>query len=325
MKTLVQLALATLVAAGALAGASHAQEQWPSKPITIIVPFPAGGGTDTSIRLIAPKMGEILGQPVVVENRAGAKGTIGTSEVVKAEPDGHTFLVQTSGIAIDANLRKNLPYDVQADLKPVTNIAAGPYVLVTSNDVPANTIAEFVEYAKAHPGELNIGTSGIGASNHMSAELFKSQTGIDVVMVPYKGSGESMPALISNEYQATFQVTPSVRSLVESGKIKALAVTSLERNDALPDVPTFQEAGYSGYNDTIWFGMLAPAGTPDEIVGKMQAAVAEALDTPEMAEKYAVLGMTPVANTPAEFASEITERIASWKTVIEQAGITLAD
>jgi len=322
-KTIVR---ATMVAAALLPLATisvSAQDAatYPDHPVTIIVPYSPGGSTDAAARFIAPLLSEALGQPFVVENKPGASGTIGTDAVAKADNDGYTLLVHTSVIGIHPAFKSNLTYDTQADLSPVSVVAGGPFVLNVNPSVPANTVAELVDYAKAHPGELNFGSAGAGSSGHLIAELFMESTGIDMVHIPYAGGGPSQVGLMSNEVQLVFDTLTSV-PFIEEGRLKALAVTSNERWAGLPDVPTMKEQGYEDSAAAIWIGAFAPAGTPQEIVDKLSANIAKAVEDKKVVDQLYGVGLVPVGSTPAEAKTTLDTDIAKWKA-LAASGVTL--
>lgn len=308
-----------------LGGASlpHAQD-YPSQPVRFVVPFAPGGTTDVLARLVGEKLSASLGQQFVIDNKPGAGGNIGTAQVAKAEPDGYTILMGTVGThAINASIYPKLPYDPIKDFAPVTLVATVPNVLVVNLEVPASSVAELTALAKEKPGELNFASSGNGTSIHLSGELFKAMTGVDIVHVPYKGSGPAVVDLLGGQVQMMFDNLPSSAPQIQAGKLRALAVTSKERSPTLPDVPTMAEAGVPGYEALSWFGVLAPAGTPDAIVARLQAEIAKALADPAMRERFAELGAVPVGDTPAEFADFIGAETAKWAEVVQSAGIKL--
>jgi tripartite-type tricarboxylate transporter receptor subunit TctC len=312
-----------IVAGLALAGPAKAQD-YPSKPIRLVVPFAAGGATDVLARLVGERLTASLGQQVVVDNRPGAGGNIGSDIVARAEPDGYTILMGAVGThAINPSLYPKMPYDPVKDFAPVTLVASVPNVLVVNPEVPANSVQELIDLAKAKPGELNFASSGNGTSIHLSGELFKAMTGTDIVHVPYKGSGPAVTDLLGGQVQMMFDNMPSSLPHVKAGKLRALGVTSAKRSPALPEVPTIAEAGVPGYDATSWFGILAPAGTPEPVVTRLQGAIVQALGEPEMRQRMADLGAEPVGDTPAEFGQFITAELAKWAKVVNDAGVKL--
>lgn len=312
--------LALAVAMVLTAGGAFAQA-WPSKPVTMVVPFPAGGTTDIVARLAAQKLSEAWGQPVIVDNRAGAGGNIGSAMVAKAAPDGYTLLMGTVGThAINASLYEKMPYDVVKDFAPITNVAAVPNMLVINPALPVNSVKELIDYGKKNPGKLNMASSGNGTSIHLSGELFKVMTGVQMEHIPYKGSAPALTDMMGGQVQVMFDNMPSALPHVKSGKLKALAVTTLTRSPAVPDLPTIDEAGVKGFEAASWFGLLAPAGTPKEIVAKVQADIAKAMKTTDLTEKMAQQGAVAVGNTPDEFAAYIRQELAKWEKVVKASG-----
>ena len=321
-KLLVGVALSVGLGLGN-ASLVHAQD-YPSKPVRFVVPFAPGGTTDVLARLVGEKLSASLGQQFVVDNKPGAGGNVGTAQVAKAEPDGYTLLMGTVGThAINASIYPSLPYDPVQDFAPVTLVATVPNVLVVNPEVPANSVAELIALAKEKPGELNFASSGNGSSIHLSGELFKAMTGVDIVHVPYKGSGPAVVDLLGGQVQMMFDNLPSSAPQIKAGKLRPLGVTSKERSPTLPDVPTIAEAGVPGYEALSWFGVLVPAGTRDAIVAKLQNEIAKALADPAMRERFAELGAVPVGGTSAEFADLITAETAKWAKVVQDAGIKL--
>ena len=293
---------------------------YPSKPIKIIVPFTPAGTTDILARAVANEMTKALGQSVSVENRAGAGGNLGSDAVAKAPPDGYTLLVgAVSPQAINVSLYPNMPYDVMRDFEHITLIAAVPNLLEVNPGVPVSTVKELIEYAKARPGKLAYASSGSGTSIHLSAELFKSMTGVEMLHIPYKGSSPAVTDLISGQVQLMFDNLPSSLQQVKAGKLRAIAVTSSKRSPVLPDIPTIAES-LPGYEASSWFGMHAPAKTPRDIINKLYATVAKSLRTPEMTERLSSQGADPVGNTPEQFTEFVRAEIAKWAKVVKASG-----
>ncbi len=300
---------------------AHAQAPYPSKPIRIVVPFPAGGTTDILARAVALKLTETGGQPVVVDNRPGAGGNIGAELVAKSAPDGYTLLMGTVGThAINPVLYAKIPYDPQRDFAPVILVAGVPNVLVVNPALPVNSVQELIAYGKANPGKLNFASSGSGTSIHLSGELFKSMSGVPMTHVPYKGSAPALTDLLGGQVQLMFDNLPSALPHIKAGKLRALAVTGAQRAPALPDVPTVAEAGLPGFEASSWFGLLAPAGTPKDIIARLHAEVAKWLATPEARNRLAAQGANAVGNSPEEFAQFIATETVKWRRVVKESG-----
>jgi len=314
------LAVAAL-AVMALAPA-HAQT-WPSKPVRIIVPFPPGGTTDIVARSIGVELQRMWQHPVVIENRAGAGGNIGADSVAKSPGDGYTLLMGTVGThainqALYAQSGSKMSFDPAKDFVPITLVAGVPNVMVINPKLPVNSVAEFIAYAKARPGQLNMASSGNGTSTHLTGELFKTVTGTYMVHFPYRGSAPAVTDLISGNMNVMFDNLPSALPHIKSGRLKALAVTSRTRPPALPDVPTVEEAaGLKGFDASSWFGLFAPAGTPRTVVDKIQADVAKALSQPAVRERFVAQGADPGGNTPDQFAAFIRAETDKWTRVVK--------
>jgi tripartite-type tricarboxylate transporter receptor subunit TctC len=309
-------------------GTTWAQSAWPAKPVRIVVPFTAAGTTDILARALAPELQRVLGQPFVVDNKPGAGGNLGAAEVAKAPADGYTLLMGTVGThAINPALYPKMPYDHVKDFAPVTLVAGVPNVLVVN---PAfaqkhgiQSVADLIKVAKAQPGRLNFASSGNGTSIHLSGELFKAMTGTFMVHFPYRGSGPALMDLMGGNTDLMFDNLPSAMVHIKSGKLKALAVTSAQRSGALPDVPTVAEAGgaaLAAYEASSWFGLLAPAGTPPEIIQRLQQETAKALNSPAIKERLLSQGAIPSGNTPAEFAKLIEQETKKWAAVVKASG-----
>ena len=317
------LALALLAAATFPA---VAQSGWPTKPVRIVVPFAAGGTTDILARALAPELSKAFGQQFIVDNRAGAGGNVGADIVAKSPGDGYTLLMGTVGThGINRALYDKLPYDPIKDFVPITLVAGVPNVMVMNTEkartLGINSVADFIRYAKSHPGKLNMASSGNGTSIHLSGELFKSMTGTYMVHFPYRGSGPALLDLIGGTMDVMFDNLPSSMPQIKAGKLKALAVTSAQRSAALPDIPTIDEAaGIKGFDASSWFGLLAPAGTSMDIVNHIQQEVARSLNTPAMKEKLLSQGAIPSGNTPAEFARLIDSEHRKWAQVVKMSG-----
>ena len=323
MRTVAIRALALAAAALALAAAplAAAQTPYPGKPVRLVVPFPAGGTTDILARAAAQKLSEAWGQQVIVDNRPGAGGNIGAELVAKAAPDGYTLLMGTVGThAINASLYSKLPYDPVKDFAPVILVAGVPNVLVVNPSLPVNSVPELIAYAKANPGALNFASSGSGTSIHLSGELFKTLTGVQMTHVPYKGSAPALTDLMGGQVQLMFDNLPSSLGFIKAGKLRALAVTSSARAAALPDVPALAEAGVPGFEASSWFGILAPAGTPRDIILRINGEVAKWLASPEAREKLAGQGAIAAGGTPEDFARHINAEMAKWAKVVKESG-----
>ena len=308
-----------------IVAASHAtaQANYPEKPIRLVVPFPAGGGLDTSARLLCQKFAEAWGKPVVVENVPGAAGNIAADRVAKAAPDGYTLgLLGTPQLAINPTLYK-LAYDPVKDFAPVSQVTVAPFILVVHNAVPAKSFKELVVLVKAQPGGLSYASSGSGAIPHMAAELLKSVAGLDIRHIPYKGVSAAMPDLLGGRVTMMFSPTVVVLPQARAGKLRALAVTSLKRSPAAPEVPTIAESGYPGFEVTVWSGLLAPARTPAMIVRKVHLETVKALALPDLRAKLADVGTEGTGNSPDEFAAVIRSEIPKWAKVIRESGIKL--
>jgi tripartite-type tricarboxylate transporter receptor subunit TctC len=314
----IKLSMCVLVAVCATAQASA--QSWPTRPIRLVVPFGAGGGTDNLARIIEPVVSKALGQPLVIENRPGGGSVIGMDAVAKAAPDGYTLVMTDTSIAVNPSL-KALPYDTLKDFEPVSLLAAAPVILVAHPKVPAKTLQEFVKLAKAQPGKLNYASGGNGASTHLGGELLKLVAAIDVIHVPYKGTGPAMNDLIGGHVDVMFSGISSARPFIDDRKLNALAVTGEQRNAAVPDVPTFAEAGLGGVTASTYWGVLAPKGTPKEIVERVSAEFAKAMREPQIVERIAQLGYLPVAGGPADYAANIRSEIKKWGEVVKTANI----
>lgn len=315
----------SLLGAGALAalgGRTAFAQGYPVRPIRWIVPYPPGGTTDVLARLVAEPLGRRLGQQVYIENRPGAGNNLGTEAVVNAEPDGYTILLVNPANGINATLYKKLNFNVVRDIAPVAMITRTPNVMVVTPSLPVKNVAEFIAYAKANPGKINMASSGLGTSVHMSGELFKAMTGIDMVHVPYRGAGPALTDMLSGQAHVLFDNLPSSIGHVRSGGLRALAVTTAERSPALPDVPTVAET-VPGYEASAWFGIGAPRRTPPELVDRLNREVNEVLADQATAQKLADLGGAPIRITPAAFGQVIAEETEKWRQVVEFSGAKL--
>ncbi|HZQ61724.1 MAG TPA: tripartite tricarboxylate transporter substrate binding protein [Casimicrobiaceae bacterium] len=305
-----------------LTSAGHAQN-YPNHPIRLVVPFAPGGGTDILARLLAPKVGEALGQQIVIDNRPGASSIIGTELVARAAPDGYTLLEVDTSFAVNPSLQPKLPYDSLKDLAPVIHLAAAPVLLVVHPSVPAKTLKELVALAKAKPGSLSYASGGNGASTHLAGELFKMVAGVDIVHVPYKGTGPAIADVVAGQVQMNFAGISSGRAFVESGRLRALAVTGDKRNPAMPDVPTFTEAGFPGVDAGTNWGLFAPAGTPAPIIARLNAEFNRALRLPDVQSRITDLGYDAVGGTPEQWAAAERAEIEKWAKVVKAAHIKI--
>ena len=315
---------AIALAATATLPLGAAAQNYPTKPITIVVPFAAGGTTDILARLVGQYLSTELGQPVVVENKAGAGGNIGAAFAAKAAADGHTLFMGTVGThAINAALYKKLPYDPIKDFAPLTRVAMVPNLLVAHPSQPFKTVQEMIAYAKANPGKINFGSPGNGASPHLSGELFNSMTKVDMVHVPYKGSAPAVSDLLGGQISIMFDNLPSVIPHVRGGKLRAIAISTAKRSADLPDVPTIAEAGVPGYEATSWFGLFAPAATPAPVLAKISTALSKVLANAEVKKKIDDQGGEPANETPAQFADFIQKESLKWGKVVKESGASL--
>ncbi len=317
--------MAGLITAPLAAPAVHAQgvqapAAWPSRPTRFIVPYPPGGPTDIMGRVVATQLSKELPFPVVVENKAGAAGSIGSHEVARAAPDGTTFLVNASAHVIVPHMMR-LPFDALADFAPVTNIALVPLWLVVTPSLPVHSVAELVAYARANPGRLSYASSSNGGAPHLAGELFKQLAGVEMQHVPYRGSGQAQPDLLAGNVQVMFDSMPSSAGAVRDGKLRALAVTTATRQAAFPELPTIAEAGVPGYEISTWYAIWAPPRTPPEVTGALQRAVAQALRAPEAQDRMAALGAVAVADTPEQFGRFIASEYARWGNLVRTANI----
>lgn len=305
-------------------GAGTAQAQaYPSKPIRLVVPFPPAGATDVLGRAIAQKLSEGLGQPVTVENRPGAGSTIGADVVAKAAHDGYTLLLASGSLAIASNLYSKLSFDILKSFTPISLVGHVPHMLVVNPSVPANSVKELIALAKARPGQLSAASQGNGTLSHLELEMFKMSTGVDILHVPYKGSNNVMPDLLAGNVSVFFDSVPSSMPLVKTGKLKALGVVGTERLPASPDIPTLTEAGLPGFEVKNWFALLAPAGTPKEIVELLNAQVQKAVASPDLVARLASQGVILEGGTSKQLAAMMQNDVAKWGKVVEAANVHL--
>ena len=317
-KILSALACGVLVATGAFA------QTWPTKPVTLIVPFPAGGSTDMVARAIAPRLTNTLGQPFLVDNKAGATGTIGATQVKRSAPDGTTFLVTSLGpLVIAPHLIKGMQYDALKDFDTITVAVQAPNVLVVPANSPHNTMADVIAYEKKNPGKMTFASSGNGSSDHLTAELFWQQTGTTGLHVPYKGGAPAITDLLGSQVEGSFQNVNAVVQNIKAGKLKALAVTGDKRSPVLPDVPTMAETGVKGVEVYSWQAIVAPKGLPADVRAKAHETMTAALNDPAVKQQFTAIGLEVVANTPAQFAAFQQQESARWKKVIETGKISV--
>ena len=294
---------------------------YPSKAIRLVVPFAPGGSNDIMARLIAQKFSESFGQPVVVDNRPGASGVIGTDIAAKAAPDGYTLLVMSLTLTVNASLFKKLPYDTAKDLTPVTLIASAPLMLVVHPSLPAKSVKELIAHAKANPGKLNFGSGGPGSTPHLAGEMLRTMAGLQMTHVPYKGGAPALADLVGGQIQLMLENIPSTLPFARSGKLRALAVTSLKRSAIVQDLPTLDEAGLKGYELIGWNGLFVPTGTPPTIVTYLHGETVTALAQPDMKDRLAALGAEGVGSDPEEFGAFVKAEIGKWARVVKQAGL----
>ena len=311
------LALALL---GLAASAAHAQA-WPAKPIRIVVPFPPGGGTDIIARETSQRVAAATGWTFVIDNKPGAGGNLGVDAVAKSPPDGYTIVIgQTSNLAINPTLYAKMPYDSQKDLAPIVLLANAPLVMVTGTGTPYKTLADAVTAAKAKPGTLNFASPGNGTVAHLTSELFQKAAGVKTQHIPYKGAAQALTDVMSGGVDLYMSSVPTLIGHIRSGKLRALAVTSAKRVDDLPQVPTINESGYKGFDAVTWFGLLAPAGTPREVIAKLNAEFNKALKLPELSKRLSDEGADPAGSTPEQFAALIRDDIPRWGKVVKDSG-----
>ncbi|MDO8441111.1 MAG: tripartite tricarboxylate transporter substrate binding protein [Polaromonas sp.] len=301
--------------------AQTAAMDYPNRPVKIIVPFAAGGGTDLVARLLSVKLSDRLGQRVIVDNKPGGGGSLATEAAVRSPSDGYTLLFHTGTLAIDPSFKKNLPYDVRRDLIPISLVVSGPFFLVASPALPAKTVGELIAYAKANPKKLNFGSPGIGSSVHLAGELFKSMADIDIVHVPYKGASPALAGLMANDIQIMFDLISTSKPLADTGKIKLLGVAKTGRSADMPNLPTIAESGLPGYESSVWMGLLAPAGTPREVIQKIAGAVKVIMESADVKAQMRIQGLDAVGSSPEEFSKWLSTDIDRYAKVIRDAKI----
>ena len=313
---LKQLLLAVL-----FASTSALAQNFPTKPVRVVVPFPPGGGTDIVARTVTPKMAEILGQPFVIENRAGAGGNIGTEVVAKSPADGYTLLVASASSAINTTLIPNLSWDLSRDFAPVVLMVTNSHLLAAHPSVPANNVQELIALARAKPGQVTFASYGPGSSAHLTGELFKLMAKVDLLHIPYKGAAPAVNDLLGGQVNIVFADVAAMLSHIKSGKLKALGIGSLKRFEGLPDVPTIAESGVPGFEAGGFLGLIAPAGTPPAVINSLNAAAQKSLAMPDVRERLLGLASPPVGGTPGEFASYMKREVDKWARVIRAANI----
>jgi tripartite-type tricarboxylate transporter receptor subunit TctC len=315
-----------MVLAAFLAAAAPAWSQaFPTGPMRIVVPFNAGGSTDIMARTVAQRLNERVRQPVVVENRPGANGTIGTAFVAKSAPDGHTMLLVQASFVSNPSLFRNLPYNQARDLAAVTNLASGPLVLVVHPSLPVASAKQLIALARAHPGEINFGSPGTGSISHLACELFNMMAGIKMTHIPYKGTGGALADMLSG--QISFYAPNLFLSLpyIKAGRLRALGVTSPQRSPIAPELPTIDETGLRGYESTTWYGVFVPGATPRDLVSRLQQELAHVVNLPDVKERLTADGLTPIASTPDQFAEQVTRETAKTTRIIQAIGLKAAD
>jgi tripartite-type tricarboxylate transporter receptor subunit TctC len=311
-----------VLAAATIAGSAMAQS-WPSKTITLIVPFPAGGTTDVLARALADALSKRLGQPVIVESKPGAGATLGADYVAKAKPDGYTLLMGAVHHTVATSVYKKLPYDFQKDFAPITTVALVPNVLVVNATTPVKNVAQLVAMAKTQPGKLTYGSNGNGTAQHLIGTQFQNSTGTEIVHVPYKGSGPLATDLLGGQITMSFDTVTPVLPHIKGGKLRPLAVTTAKRSSALPDVPTLDEAGLKGFDIGTWFGVLAPAATPKEVVSRLNAEMVKVIQSPEFRKRMEEIGAEPIGNSSGEMASQIKGETEKFAKLVKDGKVTI--
>lgn len=322
-RTAAALCASLWIAQPLYAAPAGAAKEYPTKPVRFIVPFVPGAGTDTTARTIAQKLGEIWGEQVIVDNRTGAAGAIGVDLTAKAIPDGYTIALISASHSVNSATNPNLPYDLTRDLQGVTQATSLFYVLYHHPSIPVKSVKELIAYSKANPGKLNFGSSGTGGLQHFAGEMFNHMSGAKLVHVPYKGTGAVVIAMLANEVQVGFGTLFGVRPHMQTGRLNALAITARKRSPAAPELPTISEAGVPGYEVDQWYGVITSAKVPAPIVAKLNAAIVQALKSPEVAKRLTADGSTPVGSSPEQFNAHIRSEIAKWRKLAKEAGLVL--
>jgi tripartite-type tricarboxylate transporter receptor subunit TctC len=318
-----RIAAAIAIALALIAGAALAETNYPDRAVKIEVGYAAGGPLDVVARLLGDKLSQLWGKPVIIENVSGASGNIAGDRVAKSAPDGYTLMLASNvNIAVNPKLYKSMPFDPLKDLVPITQVAYSPNILVVPNELPVNSVQEFVAYARANPGKVSYASAGVGTTQHLAGELFKTIAKIDIQHVPYRGAAPAVTDLLGNRVSMFFGPPSSLLGLVKEGKVRALAVTSARRFPAAPDLPTMIEAGYPGFVTVLSLGWMAPAGTPKDIIEKIYADTAKVLAAPDVRERLQKIGNEPMGTSPAEFAADIQREVPQWAEVIKAAGLT---
>jgi len=316
------LATLAIAALGVLAPGLAWPQAYPAKPVRLMVPFPPGGSTDIVARIVAQKLGDRLGQQVVVENRGGAGGTIGTEVLAKAPPDGYTLgVASTSTHAVAPSVYTKLGYDPVKDFAPISLVAVSPYLLVVHPDVQVKSLQEFVAYVKARPGKLNYASAGTGSTTHLAMEMLKSAAGLYIVHIPYNGNGPAGTAVIAGQVEALFGSLPAVLPHAKSGRVRPIAVGTPKRSPSLPDVPTVAESGFPGFDASLWLAIMAPAGTPPAVIDRLHKEIVAVIGSPDAADALAKAGAEPISSTPAELASMVKDGVGKYATIVKQAGV----
>lgn len=312
--------LAGIALAVSISSVSAQAQDFPTRPIRMIVPYAPGGNVDISARIVGPVLSELLGQPVVVDNRPGGGGNVGAALVAKAQPDGHTLLVGSSGpLTINPIVYKDMPYDSIKDFAPVSRVQSVTLVVLANQKFPVNSVRELIDRAKAQPGKVTVASAGTGTTNHFAIELFANMTGTRLLHVPYKGSGPALTELLGGQVNVMFDQLTSSMGFIREGRLKVLAVTAAKRVSALPNVPTLAESGVPGYEASTFLGILAPAGTPAAVVNQLNAAIRKVMDMPAVQERFRSLGTDPGASSPQEFAAIIRDELTKWQRVAKEA------
>jgi tripartite-type tricarboxylate transporter receptor subunit TctC len=313
--------LISAISSGLLMTAPAGAQGYPSKPVRMIIPFPPGGSLDIAMRVIGPKMSEVIGQNVIIDSRPGADGNIGTEIVARSPADGYTVLIHAVPLVVNPSLRRKLPFNVEKDFTPVSLLTASPLVLVVNPSVPAKSIKELLAIAKAHPGKLTYASAGNGSNLHMAAELLNNVTGSKMLHVVYKGGGPALIAVLSGETDLSYLNIAAIMPYAQSGRLRPLGITSAQRSPLMPDVPTIAESGAPGYEFTAWAGALVPSGTPKDVVNKLYDGFSKALQSPEATKRFAEQGAIIVGSSPDEYAKFVKAELAKWAKVVREAGI----